>query len=684
VTLDGEDYFISHSALAAAGGSIAVAAPVDEVTEQATPIAAGIRDEGTRTLQIMLAALAGLFVAGLAGATYLNRQVLVGPLRNLTAATRQVAGGDLSANVASGRKDELGELAADFNVMVEQLRESERLLEQRVDDRTRELSTLLEVARNVGSTLELQPLLQLILEQVRALAPYDRSLVMIREGDELRVLAMRSEAGFEMEPAQMQLRAPIADGGLIWELIERGEPAIIEDTRANSPLAEAWRYNNKLVLELALQRVGSWMSVPIRLGDRTIGMLVTSKEERGFFTQRHAELVTAIGTHAGMAINNAQLFEQTQRQARDLEALARADAELFRSLDLDHVLQSMVDVAVDILRADKGIVMLHHGDVDVIRAHRNYAPEHVVAFNRTLAGIPHDEPDPADQLPQVYSSLDEAPEFIAVGLAQEGIVSHMSVPIRNPEQMLGVFGVSFVRAHTFTEDEKRLYAALADRAAVAIQNADLYAKAQQAASLEERQRLARELHDSVSQALYGIALGTRTARMRLGEDTHNAAEPLDYVGSLAQAGLAEMRALIFELRPESLEEEGLVAAIEKQAASVAARYKIEVALDLCEEPSSCSLDAKEALYRITQEALHNIVKHAHARRVDVGLRRTDAAIELTVRDDGRGFDTGQSFPGHVGLQSMPERAARLGGAVMIESAPGQGTKVTATLPLVAV
>ena len=146
--------------------------------------------------------------------------------------------------------------------------------------------------------------------------------------------------------------------------------------------------------------------------------------------------------------------------------------------------------------------------------------------------------------------------------------------------------------------------ALAERAAVAIHNAELHEKAQQAASLEERQRLARELHDSVSQALYGIALGTRTARLRLGDDPHNAAEPIDYVMSLAEAGLAEMRALIFELRPESLEQEGVVAAIEKQAASTQARYKLAVETALGDEPD-CALDVKEALYRIAQEALHN-------------------------------------------------------------------------------
>jgi signal transduction histidine kinase len=246
--------------------------------------------------------------------------------------------------------------------------------------------------------------------------------------------------------------------------------------------------------------------------------------------------------------------------------------------------------------------------------------------------------------------------------------------------MLGVFGVSFLTRHVFTDDEKRLYSALADRAAVAIQNAELFEKVQHTASLEERQRLARELHDSVSQALYGIALGARTARVRIDESPATAVEPIEYVTTLAEAGLAEMRALIFELRPESLETEGLVAAIEKQVASTRTRHQITIDAELMGEPD-CRLEVKEALYRITQEALNNVVKHAQAKHVVVRLDEGDGFLLLSVNDDGRGFDAAASYPGHLGLLSMPERAAKLGGTVTVTSAPGSGTLVDARLPL---
>ena len=205
-------------------------------------------------------------------------------------------------------------------------------------------------------------------------------------------------------------------------------------------------------------------------------------------------------------------------------------------------------------------------------------------------------------------------------------------------------------------------------------------QAQELASLQERQRLALELHDSVSQTLYGISLGAHTAREALESDPGEAIAPLEYVISLAEAGLAEMRALIFELRPESLASEGLITALTKQVAVLRTRYRLTVDAQLGEEPA-LSLERKHTLYRIAREALHNIVKHAHASTVLLRLERQDDELILEVRDDGRGFDPAGPFPGHLGLRSIQERAARLGGTSSLASAPAQGTRLCVRLPI---
>jgi signal transduction histidine kinase len=200
------------------------------------------------------------------------------------------------------------------------------------------------------------------------------------------------------------------------------------------------------------------------------------------------------------------------------------------------------------------------------------------------------------------------------------------------------------------------------------------------AALEERQHLARELHDTLSQNLYGVALGAHTALALLDTDKAKVVEALDYILALADSGLTELRALIFDLRPESLAVEGLVTALAKQSAAVHARNGIEIRTELCTEPD-VSLETKEAIYRIAQEALHNAVKHAQASRLDLRLYRGGDSLTLEIGDDGVGFDPMTAFPGHLGLRSMAERAKRLDGTLTVDSSPGDGTRVYAQFPV---
>jgi signal transduction histidine kinase len=260
------------------------------------------------------------------------------------------------------------------------------------------------------------------------------------------------------------------------------------------------------------------------------------------------------------------------------------------------------------------------------------------------------------------------------------IRSWLAVPLMLKERVIGLLSVSHSEPNYYTRRHAALALAIANHAAVAIENARLYEQAQELAAVQERQRLARELHDSVSQALYGISLGAHTASTLLERDPSRVAEPLNYVLSLAEAALAEMRALIFELRPESLATEGLVTVLTKQAAALQARYGVEVHTELCDEPD-VPLKVKQELYRVAQEALHNTAKHAHAGRVDLRLNWTPEAIVLEICDNGIGFDPAGSFPGHLGLHSMRERVTHLGGMLQIESAPGQGTRIHLRLPV---
>jgi signal transduction histidine kinase len=403
-------------------------------------------------------------------------------------------------------------LAAHAVQLTADLQRSHEQLEQRVEERTHELTTLLEVSHNVASTLELKPLLNLILNQIKGVVEYTAATILIRDGDELVIEDYLGPAPREVT---LQVRYPVRSTGVDDIVLRQGEPVIIDDVRSSTPLAQDYREAVGDMLQIFSSYLRALMVVPLKLKDRVIGMLSLSSSEVGCYTPHHVSLILAI----------------------------------------------------------------------------------------------------------------------------------------------------------------------ANQAAIAIENAQLYAQAQELAALEERQKLARELHDSVSQAIYGIALGLHTARIQLDRDPRELPESLDYLLSLAEAALAEMRALIFELRPESLEREGLISALTKQAAALQARHEVAVSTRLCDEPD-LPLHTKQELYRIAQEAMHNTVKHANARKVDLVLRRTASEVILEVCDDGVGFDPTGNFPGHLGLRSMQERVSNLGGRFQIESTPGQGTHLLAQVPSV--
>lgn len=221
--------------------------------------------------------------------------------------------------------------------------------------------------------------------------------------------------------------------------------------------------------------------------------------------------------------------------------------------------------------------------------------------------------------------------------------------------------------------------ALASRTAQWLDSAELVATTHRRAASQERQRIARELHDSVSQALYGVTLGARTALARLDQDDAALArEALHYVVQQAETGVAELRALIFELIPRSLEDEGLGAALTKHAAAVRARCGVivEVRADLV---PPAAVESQHELFRIAQEATHNAIAHGHCTHITVRLVLEGEDLRLDVVDDGEGFDPTARYPGHFGLRSMRERAALLGGSCEVVSAPGR-TRVSATVP----
>gem|GEM_PF-3752137 len=255
-------------------------------------------------------------------------------------------------------------------------------------------------------------------------------------------------------------------------------------------------------------------------------------------------------------------------------------------------------------------------------------------------------------------------------------------PMIVDQRIVGLVAIGHAKVDRYSPADLAIMTSFANQAGTTLENARLRRQEVVAAAQAERSRLSRELHDSVSQALFGMILGARTTRELIPNDPPRAMAAIDYVISLADGAQSEMRALIFELRPEMLETEGLLEALRKQGDTLCKRYALTVTFSAgCPEPD-IPLSMKEAFYRIAMEAIQNTIKHARATHVDLELDCSDGSyVVLTVHDNGQGFDPGKSHQGHYGLDTMRERATHIGATLKVTSAIGAGSTIQLRLPI---
>jgi signal transduction histidine kinase len=260
--------------------------------------------------------------------------------------------------------------------------------------------------------------------------------------------------------------------------------------------------------------------------------------------------------------------------------------------------------------------------------------------------------------------------------------SFLGVPIVARGEVIAAFYLTDCEgAEEFDDADQRLIEMLAAHAAVAIENARLLERSRELNIVEERNRLARELHDAVSQKLFGLVLNAESAATLLRRDAGAAAEQVEQLGELAQDALEELRGLIFELRPASLEEEGLAATLRKHVDMLERVHGRDIELRIS-GATGAEPETEGEVLRIAQQALDNALRHADAERIELRLQGRDGRLTVTVADDGVGFDPGERGlrSRRLGLTSMEERARALGGTLAVVSRPGEGTTVTLEVP----
>ncbi len=329
--------------------------------------------------------------------------------------------------------------------------------------------------------------------------------------------------------------------------------------------------------------------------------------------------------------------------------------------------------------------LLHRGPVPVDEVRRLRLPVHrpSLAHDLLATQAPVSIPDIRADTPAAGAVRQ------AVGDAFEAhfgyVRSWLGIPLAVKGVVVGLLTLQRGEPGGFDDREIRLAQAFAGQMAVGVENARLYVQAQELAVMEERQRLARDLHDAVTQTLFSASLAAEVLPRLWKKDPDRGMECLDEVRGLTRGALAEMRTLLLELRPSVLVDTEPAALLRQLAEAAGSRARIPVLVDAAPH---CALpaDVQIALYRIAQEALNNIAKHAEAHRAEITLRCPEqgpcGAVELSVVDDGRGFDPLSRPPGKaaMGLGIMRERAEEAGGAFECVSAPGKGTRITFTWP----
>ena len=428
----------------------------------------------------------------------------------------------------------------------------------------------------------------------------------------------------------------------------------------------------------------TFLGVPIVLRGVAYGNLyLTEKQGGADFSEEDEELTQLLAAQAAVAIENARLYETSTRWLRQLESMNEIGIALASEIELEPLLALVARRLQELVDARLVLIALPDGDMLRIAAAEGDGTYGVVGMELEFAGSKAGRVVERGRSERVDSVLED-PEIDQQAARRLGVHSALFVPLVARGDAIGI-----VIAHdksgptpTFTDDDLRLAEALAARAAIAVDlservSRDAVRRVVEAQELE-RARLARELHDQTGQALTSILLGLRPL-----DETASTEEAREAVASLRElvvSTLQDVRRLAVELRPSALDDFGLATAVDRLVDNLRDHSGLRVDVEAHLGETRLPSDVETALYRIIQEALTNIVKHAEATHISILLTQRDGVAVAVVEDDGSGFEPSVRSDG-LGLVGMRERVGLVGGRLRIEAAPGAGTTVRAEVPL---
>jgi signal transduction histidine kinase len=580
--------------------------------------------------------------------------------------------------------------------------------------------SLRAVIESISGELELRPLLTRIVEQACTLLEADHGTIGLV--DEARGI-VRTEAGYNMPPNELGTELGIGEGmaGLVLEarrpltfsrygdVPQPTQPAMLNDAILGMPIV--WR--GSMIGFFGIGRSPKTIRAPRgRASSRAARAATPAKKgppkspPKGArrFTKTDVAALGEFARHAAIAIHNARTYEIEQQRAERLRIISRVGGIITSDLRLSDLLKKAADAVHELLGYPNVAIALIDPD-----------DPHTLVLD-TLGGhyrsIIHGEYRfPIDQ--GIMGAAARTRETVLVNdvladpryLRTPGgpdVYAEVAVPILLGDSVLGVLNVE--TDESLAESDADVLRLVADQMGVAIANARLHAVVRRLAASEERNRLARELHDSVTQLLFSMTLIAQSLGAAWKRDAAEGERRVGRLVELSQAALAEMRALLSELRPggdvalgadtapvaraaDAIRRHGLVGALRRHARELTADGLRVVFSARGYTPAPAEHEYE--LFRIAQEALHNVAKHASARTVELSISTGGSGTVLRVSDDGTGFDgampnahSARTWPG-LGLRTMRERAESLGAHFTVQSSLGGGTTVEVSVPLLA-
>ena len=556
----------------------------------------------------------------------------------------------------------------------------------------RRIKTLYESNIALNSTLDLRAVLEILLDQMD-FGPSHNAIVAIqlidRETGLLEYFANRNldEQAWIREYGGNR---NISAAGLTKHTIESGSPTVVQDLRTDRRVLHPEFFCS--------QGLFSYLGVPVRIKERPVGIVAIYSRVPYEFSAEEISSVASLASHAAIAIHNARLYAEVEKQSRELAALFDVTAAATQSLEMDRVLDEVIRRINEIFLFDATRFYLFDDQAEWLHCRATHQVNPIF-LTRTLSfkkGQGITGRVGATGVAIIFNDTQGDPQYQLLSQSKKSGQRFLAgFPVKYESKTLGVIMCMGKQPRQLTSHEIDLITSLSSQIAVAIANARLYEQTKvQAGQLrnlavhiesvreQERRIISREIHDELGQTLTALKFDASWIRGKLFNDQPALADRLGEMSAMIDDTIQAIRKIAARLRPDILDKLGLAAAMEWQLQDF--RHRTGIQYHLTADPIDIHLDEHQAttLFRIFQESLTNIARHSHATRVNIDLEHPAGEVFLRVEDDGDGIDNEKIFDTQsLGLLGMRERAVALGGNVTVERNLNRGTTLTAHLPI---